>query len=114
MWLIANCCGARKIVATNLFSLLNTQEYGISSGDIKKLIEFGLHTIEAVAYTPKKALLTIKGISEAKADKIITEVTKLVPMGFTTATDFHQRRSEVVYVSTGSGELDKLLGGALL
>jgi DNA repair protein RAD51 len=32
-----------------------------------------LNTIEAVAFTPKKTLLTIKGISEAKADKILTE-----------------------------------------
>ena len=30
-------------------------------------------TVEAVAFTPKKVLITIKGISEAKADKIIGE-----------------------------------------
>jgi hypothetical protein len=29
--------------------------------------------VEAIAFTAKKALLTIKGISEAKADKIIAE-----------------------------------------
>ena len=33
--------------------------------------EAGFHTVEAVAFTPKKALIAIKGISEAKADKII-------------------------------------------
>jgi len=44
---------------------------GITDGDIKKLQEAGLHTIEAVAYTPKKLLLAIKGISENKADKIL-------------------------------------------
>lgn len=32
-------------------------------------------------------------------------------MGFTTATDFHQRRQEIVYISSGSKELDRLLGG---
>jgi hypothetical protein len=32
-------------------------------------------------------------------------------MGFTTATEFHQRRSELITISTGSKELDKLLGG---
>jgi len=47
------------------------EQNGISSGDIKKLQEAGLHTIEAVAYTPKKMLLAIKGISDAKADKIL-------------------------------------------
>lgn len=49
------------------------QEYGISAQDCQKLAEFGLHTVEAVAFTPKKALCTIKGISENKADKILSE-----------------------------------------
>jgi len=49
------------------------QEGGIHPNDIKKLAEAGLNTVEAVAFTPKKTLLTIKGISEAKADKIIAE-----------------------------------------
>lgn len=49
------------------------EQCGIPSGDVKKLQEAGLHTIEAVAYTPKKAILAIKGISEAKADKIIVK-----------------------------------------
>uniref|UniRef100_A0A8D3C414 DNA repair protein RAD51 homolog n=1 Tax=Scophthalmus maximus TaxID=52904 RepID=A0A8D3C414_SCOMX len=74
------------------------QQCGISASDIKKLEEAGFHTIEA-------------GISEAKADKVLTEAAKLVPMGFTTATEFHQRRAEIIQVSTGSKELDKLLQG---
>ncbi len=49
------------------------QEAGISSSDTKKLAEAGYHTVEAVAFTPKKVLCTIKGISEAKADKILME-----------------------------------------
>lgn len=47
------------------------QQCGISASDIKKLEEAGFHTIEAVAYAPKKELLNIKGISEAKADKVL-------------------------------------------
>ena len=41
------------------------------------------------------------------------ESGKLVPMGFTTATDFHMKRSEIVQITTGSKELDKLLGGGI-
>ena len=48
-------------------------EAGINANDIKKLADAGLHTVEAVAFTPKKNLLTIKGISEQKAEKIIAE-----------------------------------------
>jgi hypothetical protein len=49
------------------------QEAGIHANDIKKLSEAGLNTVESVAFTPKKFLVTIKGISEAKADKILAE-----------------------------------------
>lgn len=34
-------------------------------------------------------------------------------MGFTTATEFHQKRSEIIQLTSGSRELDKLLGGGI-
>ena len=89
------------------------EEVGISATDVKKLIEAGYHTVESVAYTPKKQLLTVKGIAETKADKILAEAAKLVPMGFVCATELHQKRSEVIYITTGSSELDKLLNGGI-
>jgi DNA repair protein RAD51 len=60
---------------------------------------------------PKRQIMTIKGISEAKADRVIMEASKLVPMGFTTATEFHIRRSELIAITSGSSQLDALLGG---
>ena len=56
-------------------------------------------SIESIVYAPKKALLAIKGISEAKADKIMAEGQKLVPTGFTTATAMHMKRSQLIQVS---------------
>ena len=56
-------------------------------------------TLSKVSPTHQKANLNIKGISEAKADKILLEATKLVPMGFTTATEFHQRRALKSFIS---------------
>ncbi|XP_010151122.1 PREDICTED: DNA repair protein RAD51 homolog 1 isoform X2 [Eurypyga helias] len=50
------------------------EQCGINANDVKKLEEAGFHTVEAVAYAPKKELLNIKGISEAKADKILVRV----------------------------------------
>ncbi|OXA42706.1 DNA repair protein RAD51 homolog 1 [Folsomia candida] len=94
--------------------LLKTLEgNGITSGDIKKLQEAGFHTVESVAYAPKKALIAVKGISETKADKLLIESIKLVPMGFSTATAFHQKRADIIQLTTGSKELDKLLGGGI-
>jgi DNA repair protein RAD51 len=47
------------------------EQQGINAGDIKKLEEGGYHTVEAVAFTPKKHLVLVKGLSEAKVDKIL-------------------------------------------
>lgn len=86
---------------------------GISAADLKKFADAGFNTVEALAYTPKRSLLLIKGISEAKAEKVLLEATKLVPLGFTTATEFHQRRSELISITTGSKQLDTLLAGGI-
>lgn len=37
----------------------------------------------------------------------------MVPLGFTTATIFHSKRSEIIQLTTGSKELDRLLGGGI-
>lgn len=36
---------------------------------------------------------------------------KIVPLGFQSATEVHARRSELVHITTGSKQLDALLGG---
>jgi len=56
-------------------------------------------------------LISIKGISEQNADKLLAEAAKLIPMGFTTATELHRQRQDIIQISTGSKELDKLLEG---
>lgn len=57
------------------FFFFSVKQCGINANDVKKLEEAGFHTVEAVAYAPKKELLNIKGISEAKADKILVSWT---------------------------------------
>jgi len=89
------------------------EKHGVSSADCKKLQEAGFYTVESVVYAPRKKLCDIKGISEAKADKIQLEGFKLVPTGFTTATEMHLKRSQLIQITTGSKELDKLLNGGI-
>lgn len=86
---------------------------GITAAELKKLAEAGFNTVESVAYATKKALIAVKGISEAKADKLLLEASKLVPMGFTTATELHRQRQDIIQITTGSKELDKLLEGGI-
>lgn len=89
------------------------EKHGVSSADVKKLQEAGFYTVESIVYAPRKKLCDIKGISEAKADKILLEGFKLVPTGFTTATEMHLKRSQLIQITTGSKELDKLLNGGI-
>ncbi|KAI2621095.1 DNA repair protein rhp51 [Hypoxylon sp. NC1633] len=86
---------------------------GLTKRDCQLLAEGGFQTVESVAYTPRRTLEQVKGISEQKAAKILAEASKLVPMGFTTATEMHQRRSELISISTGSKNLDTLLAGGV-
>lgn len=58
------------------------EQHGIAAGDIKKLIEAGLNSIESILFQPKKYLVTVKGLSETKIDKILEAATKLCDMGF--------------------------------
>lgn len=51
--------------------VLELIKQGIAEADIKKLAEAGFHTVESVAFTPRKALILVKGLSEAKIDKIL-------------------------------------------
>ncbi|CAN0901220.1 DNA repair protein RAD51 homolog, partial [Linum grandiflorum] len=93
--------------------IISLQESGIAAIDVKKLKDAGLCTVESVAYSPRKELLHIKGISEAKVDKIIEAASKLVPLGFTSATELHAQRLEIIQITTGSRELDKVLEGGM-
>ncbi|KAH7837758.1 hypothetical protein Vadar_017594 [Vaccinium darrowii] len=83
------------------------QASGIAAMDIKKLKDAGLCTVESVAYSPRKDLLHIKGISDAKVDKIVEAASKLVPLGFTSASQLHAQRLEIIQITSGSRELDK-------
>lgn len=89
------------------------QSHGIPAADIKKLIEGGIHTLEALAHAPKKELTAIKGLSDAKVEKMQKEAWKLVPMGFTTASIVAEQRSELIKVTTGCKELDDILEGGI-
>jgi DNA repair protein RAD51 len=93
--------------------IVRLEACGINASDIKKLTDAGYHTVESVAFSTKKQLITLKGVSEAKAEKFLNEAMKLVPMGFSTAAEMHRLRESVLHLSTGSKDLDSLLAGGI-
>lgn len=61
----------------------------------------------------KKELCNIKGINEAKIDKILEAAKKLENHGFMTGNQIAEKRKNVVRITTGSPILDELLGGGI-
>lgn len=88
-------------------------ELGIAAADITKLKQAGIYTVPGVQMQCKKDLVVIKGLSEAKVDKIIEAARKLSDTGFITGTACLLQRKEVIHITTGSSALDQLLGGGI-
>ncbi|KAG7209877.1 hypothetical protein KM043_011479 [Ampulex compressa] len=91
----------------------NLQDYGINVTDIKKLKSAGIFTIMGVHMLTKKRLCAIKGFSEAKVDKVKEACQKIIRCDFISAMDVKTFRRSIFHISTGSEELNKILGGGI-
>lgn len=59
----------------------------------------------------RKELLAIKGLTEAKIDKMMEAAGKLCSSSFISGAEIMKRRERVIRLTTGSKALDTLLGG---
>ena len=89
------------------------QNHGINGGDILKLKAHGLRTILSCLMTTKKEMLNIKGITEAKVEKIYEAAQKIECMGFKSGFAILEQRKSIKRISTGSPSLDMLLQGGI-
>jgi DNA repair protein RAD51 len=91
------------------------ENYSVSKVDIIKLKAGGYNTIESIAHGSMRKLQEVKGITEAKAQKIkeIIKTNQLVPIGFQTASNRLECMKDIIMISTGSNDLDVLLGGGI-
>lgn len=83
--------------------------------DIKKLQEAGLATIGSVLQCCTRDLIAIKGLTEARVEKIREAAKKLDCRGtaFKTGLEVKEKRRNIVHVTSGSAALDKILGGGI-
>ncbi|CAH1964109.1 unnamed protein product [Acanthoscelides obtectus] len=87
---------------------------GILQEDVKRLKEAGINTIKAVQMTTRKKLCEIKGIHEEKIDRIKAACCKIAASNiFITGLEVSDQRKQVFRLSTGSCNLDRLLGGGI-
>lgn len=91
------------------------ENFGINKQDVQKLKAAGFHTVESIAHATMRKLMDIKGISEPKAMKLKDTIksNRLVCSGFQSATDKLVASRDVLFIGTGSRELDGLLDGGI-
>lgn len=96
-------------------SIQQIQAMGVNAADIKKLTDSGIHTVGQLLQTPVRKLLQIKGLSEAKVDKIRDVSKKLggEKGSFRSAVDVLRADEARIRITTGSKELDGVLGGGI-
>jgi len=84
---------------------------GVGDKIAEKLEEAGYTDVMAIAVTPVYKLVEDTGVGEATAKKIIQAARSSLKMGFMSGTELLEKRKEIGYITTGSKELDRLLGG---
>jgi meiotic recombination protein DMC1 len=99
------------------FKIEELQSHGINASDVGKLRAAGILSVEALQMTCKKVVLEVKGITEAKYATLMgaaATVSVRASGQFKSAADLRsEQRATRFKVSTGSSELDAVLGGGL-
>ena len=65
---------------SSYINAITLQQHGVGTADVKRLQAAGFYTVESIAFSTKKALTAVKGVSDTKADKILAAGLILVPV----------------------------------
>ena len=86
---------------------------GIGAQAAEKLYAANYKTLESIAVASPLELVEVAGLGEKTAEKAIRAAREALGMGFETADAILERRAKIGRISTGSKELDALLGGGI-
>lgn len=86
---------------------------GVGETTAEKLKEAGFSKMEAIAVASAGELMDAAGIGQATAAKIIAAARSTLEIGFETADQLLEKRAKLIKISSGSEELNKLLGGGI-
>ena len=84
---------------------------GIGPSSVAKLEAAGIYDLMGLAVMTPTGLSELAGVGEAVARKAIQAARKMMNLGFSTGVEFAKKRQEVNNITTGSKNLDNLLGG---
>ena len=86
---------------------------GVASTTVKKLLKAGFTTVQAVAMTPAREIADLAGMGSDTAVKVCRLARMHVDPGFVPALEVLEMRQHMVKCTTGSQELDRILGGGV-
>ncbi len=84
---------------------------GVGPAALQKLEDAGIYDLMGIAVMGPKELSEMAGMGEAAARKAIQAARKMMNLGFQDGMEFSEKRKEVINISTGSKNLNQLLGG---
>lgn len=84
---------------------------GIGPAVSAKLESAGIFDMMSLAVMSPAALSDAAGVSSAVARKAILAARDMLQLGFMEGTEYAKKRADVCYITTGSKEVDNLLGG---
>ncbi|SCU85931.1 LANO_0C06040g1_1 [Lachancea nothofagi CBS 11611] len=100
--------------SNSIINVDELQNYGINASDLQKLKGAGIFSVNTLLSTTRRNLLKIKGLSEVKVEKVKEAAGKIIQVGFIPATIQADIRRRVFGISTGSKQLDSILGGGVM
>src|SRR3989344_733768 len=86
---------------------------GVGAATAEKLKEAGYDTLLAIAVASPGEIVEASGVGESVARKIINAAREKMEMGFESGNELLERASNIERITTGSKELDRLLGGGI-
>jgi DNA repair protein RadA len=84
---------------------------GVGPGAIAKLEAAGIYDLMGLAVLTPPQLAETAGMGEAAARKAIQAARQMMDLGFSDGLAYDEKRKEIFYITTGSKNLDNLLGG---
>ena len=84
---------------------------GIGPGIAAKLEAAGIYDLMGLAVMSPPALSELAGIGEAVARKAIQASRSMMNLGFMSGDEYAKKREDIIFITTGSENLDNLLGG---
>jgi DNA repair protein RadA len=86
---------------------------GVTAPTIEKIKKGGVHTVEELATQTTKQLSESAGIGKDTAENAINKALNMVGRGYITGKQLYDELQHRTRLSTGSAELDELLGGGI-